>query len=762
MTERYGEEEMRMVNRIRRRFSLCMAAVLFLTAVVFLPPQARAAEPVSLAGAEIRLDGGDRYEYWGSEHKPGVKVFLNGTEVDKSQYTVEYANNRNAGQATVTVRGTGAYTGSAATHFTIDPRRLSLSDLQVDGVTPKEYDGTKAAAPKVSAQVLPGDSVAVSYTRAEYEDPYVGKQKTVTVSGLRFEGTDGKNYALQDAGGVLVSDGGEITPALFRAKKSAEVALGHTLDLDSLVSGTGGGGVTFQFIGEALGCTLSGSTLTAGQTGGQVSLLATAPSRDLNGDGKPEYDGGQEEITLQLVEKQAQPTVDIGVGTKKQEQPAFSLSGAASVTYGQTLTFHTTGGAGSGQVSYRVETRGASGGATIDANGVLTATQAGKVLVYATKAGDDRYQEAKANPVEVTIHQAQLTIRAHNKTASVGDRVPALSSYDYTISGLIGQDTLAKAPALAYGVAPDMSRAGTYPIQISGAVAPAGGNYRPDIAYVSGTLTVSELPLYPITLRAPLNGTLTADLQAAAPGTVVTLTVRPAEGFRLKELTASANGGKVSLGERSQGTYTFSMPDGGVTVSAVFEALAPALPAIPFTDVGEKDWFYEDVAYVYGKGLMNGTGAKSFQPNAPTTRGMIVTILYRLEGSPAGGNWSPFTDVPRDAYYSAPIAWAAWNGVVNGYSPTSFGPEDPITREQMAAILYRYVDYKQGDVSKRGNLTKFVDAGTISGYAREPLSWANGQGLLQGKEGGRLDPGGPATRAEVAAILHRFCETVLP
>lgn len=753
---------MRMVNRMRRLFSLCMAVVLLLTVVVLLPPQARAAEPISLSAAEIRLDGGDHYEYWGSEREPGVKVFLDGAEVDESQYTVEYANNRNVGEATVTVRGTGAYTGSAATHFTIDPRRISLSDLRMEGVTPKEYDGTRAAAPKVSAQVLPGDSVTVSYARAEYEDAYVGKQKTVTVSGLRFEGPDGKNYVLQDAGAVLVGDMGEITPKLFRAKKSAELALGHTLDLDGLVSGAGRGEVTFQFIGETLGATLSGAILTAGQTGGQVSLLATAPSRDLNGDGKPEYDGGQEEITLRLVEKQAQPPVDIGVGTEKQEQPAFSLSGAASVTYGRTLTFRTAGGAGSGKVSFRVETRGASGGATIDENGVLTATQAGKVLVYATKAGDDRYQEAKANPVEVTIHQAQLTIRAHNKTASVGDRIPALSSYDYTISGLVGRDTLAKEPSLLYGVIPDMSRSGTYPIQISGAVAPTGGNYRSDIAYVSGTLTVSELPLYPITLRAPLNGTLTADLQVAAPGTVVTLTVRPAEGFQLKELTASANDGKLSLRERGQGSYTFSMPDGGVTVSAVFEALAPELPPIPFTDVGEKDWFYGDVAYVYGKGLMNGTGAKTFQPNAPTTRGMIVTILYRLEGSPAGGNWSPFTDVPRNAYYSAPIAWAAWNGVVNGYSPTSFGPEDPITREQMAAILYRYVNYKKGDVSQRGDLTKFVDAGAISGYAREPLSWANSQGLLQGKGGGRLDPGGLATRAEVAAILHRFCETVLP
>ena len=162
------------------------------------------------------------------------------------------------------------------------------------------------------------------------------------------------------------------------------------------------------------------------------------------------------------------------------------------------------------------------------------------------------------------------------------------------------------------------------------------------------------------------------------------------------------------------------------------------------------------------KGLMNGTGVKSFQPNAPTTRGMTVTILYRLEGSPAGGNWSPFTDVPRDAYYSAPIAWAAWNGVVNGYSPTSFGPEDPITREQMAAILYRYVDYKQGGRVQAGQPDKICGRRHDLRLRPGALSWANGQGLLQGKEGGRLDPGGPATRAEVAAILHRFCETVLP
>ena len=733
--------------------------LILLSAVVLLPPLVRAAEgAASLSAAEIQFPGGERYEYWGSERTPSVRVVLNGQTLAASDYTVRYENNTDVGEATVTVTGAGAYTGSQTAHFTIYPRVLTLSNLQLEAVVLKEYDGTTQAAPRITANVLGQDKVEVTYTRAEYEDPYVGEGKLVRAYGIGFGGVDGDNYTLEDSSGTLEGSVGQITPQILRAESTQELAQGYTLDLQGLLSGVGEADAVFQITGDSLGCTIQGTVLTAGQASGTVQVVASAASADLNGDGKAEYAGGQVGLSLQIVERQAQPSVNVGVETGKQTQPTLSLSGATSVTYGQTLRFRATGGGGSGQVTYQVEPRGTSGQAVIDSNGLLKATQAGKVLVYAIKAGDGQYKEAKSDPVEVTIHQAQLTIQAHDRTASVGDPVPTLSSSGYTVSGLVPGDTLVKGPVLSYASTPDLSRAGTYSIQISGAAAPEGGNYRSDILYVPGTLTVSERPLYSITLRSPLNGTLTADLQAAAQGTTVTLTAQPAGGFQLKSLTAASGTTALRLQEKGAGIYTFTMPDGAVTVSAVFEEIPPETPTLPFTDVAERDWYYEDVAYAYAKGLMAGTGPATFQPNASTTRGMIVTILYRLEGSPAGASWSPFGDVPWDTYYSAPIAWAAWNGIVTGYSATSFGPEDPITREQMAAILYRYAGFKGSDTSLRGDLTQFTDADKIAAYAKDPLAWANGLGLIQGKGKGILDPGGPATRAEVAAILHRFCE----
>lgn len=181
--------------------------------------------------------------------------------------------------------------------------------------------------------------------------------------------------------------------------------------------------------------------------------------------------------------------------------------------------------------------------------------------------------------------------------------------------------------------------------------------------------------------------------------------------------------------------------------------------AIPFTDVKEGDWFRGAVAYVYGAGLMNGTSGTTFAPQSTTTRAMIVTILYRYEGSPAAGV-SGFRDVPAGQYYTSAVAWAAASGVVNGYSAAQFGPNDPITREQMAAILYRYAQYKGMDVSGRAELSGYADAGRVSAYAREPMAWANQTGLITGVDARTLQPGGSATRAQVATILMRFCENI--
>lgn len=181
----------------------------------------------------------------------------------------------------------------------------------------------------------------------------------------------------------------------------------------------------------------------------------------------------------------------------------------------------------------------------------------------------------------------------------------------------------------------------------------------------------------------------------------------------------------------------------------------------PFTDVSESDWFFNDVKFVYQNGLMNGTSATTFSPEGTTSRGMIVTILWRMAGSPDMEDkiWGyPFADVDATAYYGTAVYWARLNGIAGGYDDATFGPNDPITREQMAAILYRYAQYKGYDVSAKADLNKFTDADEISNYALEALQWANAEGLINGKGDGVLDPKGQATRAEAAAILMRFCE----
>lgn len=183
--------------------------------------------------------------------------------------------------------------------------------------------------------------------------------------------------------------------------------------------------------------------------------------------------------------------------------------------------------------------------------------------------------------------------------------------------------------------------------------------------------------------------------------------------------------------------------------------------SLPFGDVKSGDWFYNDVKYVYEKGMMAGTAADVFAPNATTTRAMIVTILYRLEGSPAVTGTSAFVDVPAGQWYTDAVNWAAANQIVKGTSATTFAPNDSITREQMAAILYRYAQYKGYDVTKKADLSGYSDNGQVSAYAKDALAWANAAKLINGVTNTTLAPQGNATRAQVSAILHRFCDGVV-
>ena len=184
----------------------------------------------------------------------------------------------------------------------------------------------------------------------------------------------------------------------------------------------------------------------------------------------------------------------------------------------------------------------------------------------------------------------------------------------------------------------------------------------------------------------------------------------------------------------------------------------PGTGVNPFTDISEKDWFYGDVMFVYENGLMLGTSKTLFSPHGTAMRGMMATILWRMEGSPIPKGKNRFTDVEAGKWYADAITWTAENGIFAGYGKDKFGPDDPITREQLAAIFYRYADYKGYDLTVKGDLDKFKDADKITDYAKTAMQWAVGSGLVKGKSGNLLDPQGTATRAEIAAMLHRFIE----
>ena len=204
-------------------------------------------------------------------------------------------------------------------------------------------------------------------------------------------------------------------------------------------------------------------------------------------------------------------------------------------------------------------------------------------------------------------------------------------------------------------------------------------------------------------------------------------------------------------------TKTVSPTGGSGTTDSGKKPTTGTDDRLPFDDVRRGDWFYDDVRYVYETGLMNGTANRIFAPSISTTRAMIVTILWRLEGSPVVNFAMRFRDVVENAWYSEAVRWAAANGIVTGYSENAFGPNDNITREQLAAILHRYAKYKGLDVSagEDTNILSFDDAQTISGYAVPSMQWACGAGLMQGSNR-KLLPTAQATRAQVAAMLHRF------
>lgn len=261
-------------------------------------------------------------------------------------------------------------------------------------------------------------------------------------------------------------------------------------------------------------------------------------------------------------------------------------------------------------------------------------------------------------------------------------------------------------------------------------------------------------PSFPVKISNSGDGVAKVDRSYASAGDKVTITVTPGRNASVQRITVTdKDGERLKLTENRDGTYSFTMPSGTANVYVRFSG-----SGLPFADVPSGSWYYDDVAYVYDTGLMTGLTVTAFGPKLSTTRGMIVTILWRMENEPAAKHGCPFADVRRGSYYEQAIAWASENGIVTGFDASTFAPDRTITREQLAAILFRFAAYRGMDaVTLRENLSSFQDQAAISAYAVSALNWAVGEGLMQGT-GDKLEPTGSATRAQVAAMLRRFIQ----
>ena len=407
-------------------------------------------------------------------------------------------------------------------------------------------------------------------------------------------------------------------------------------------------------------------------------------------------------------------------------------------------------GVGSGNKSGSITVSGGSFGESVaqyvadalnyeaNANGIYTYH---KTLDEALATGG----EVKSIQAATTGEDDTLTVTLidRNDTTKIevvsGEEIPLPSRSDYGYNHFVGWKSSVDGKTYQPGDKVDISGNVTFTAQWT-YIPPANPNYRIDIPDFE-------------------NGTVTADPAAAKAGAKVTLTATPDEGYAVGTITVTDRfGDAVKVTENADGTYTFTMPNGQVTVTATFvETEEPV--AEPFIDVAEGDWFYDAVVYAYQNELMDGVGGNRFAPNSETTRAQLVTILYRLEGEPAVSGDLPFTDVEAGIWYTDAILWAAENNIVNGVSDTEFAPGDDLTRQQLVTILYRYAEAKGYDVSASADLSGYPDAGQVQDYAQPAMAWAVAEGIVEGMDG-NLNPAGNASRAQIATILMRFCEDV--
>ena len=354
------------------------------------------------------------------------------------------------------------------------------------------------------------------------------------------------------------------------------------------------------------------------------------------------------------------------------------------------------------------------------------------------------------------IRRAAITITVGNLSAYRGSQLPAASEAGYRVSGLMDGESLVTEPALTYvnedgtEITPDMTKTGTYLIRAVGAS--ASGNYT--LSCADGKLTVSSrpsggstAPAYPVSSPGKTeNGSVSTSPKNASKGDTVTITVEPDDGYELGDLIITdKNGNRVDATDRGGGKFTFVMPEGGVTIRARF---VEKTAAGPFRDVPSSAYYYDAVVWAAKNGITGGIGSGLFGPALGCTRAQFVTFLWRAAGSPAPKTASRFTDVPADAYYADAVAWAVENGITDGTSAATFGPDEICTRAHAVTFLWRAFG------KPAGNRAGFTDVPS-GAYYEQAVAWAAEQGITTGVSNGRFAPGDTCTRAQIVTFLFR-------
>ncbi len=681
--------------------------------------------------------------YTGSEIKPTPAVTDGTVLVNNTDFTYAYESNTYVGTtAEVKVTGKGNYTGTASKTFSITavnqtPAITSTASVTKGGNTVDLKPLVVNAKGIVSFEIS-GDAKGCTLDNgvlASGSDACTVKINVAITA--KDEGGDVANeynaYSQAEAITVTVND--KETQASLNITSATNVTYGQTLTLTS-DGGSGTGTVTYAVTNGTGEATIVGNVLTPTKVGTVTVIATKAEDATYNS-----ISSAPVVITIDKI-KVAIPAVDTTVYTYTGTEQTYQIADNTAYTVvGNKQT-------AANEIGYPI---------TVTLNDTTT------------HAWTDDTIEVKN--YTFIINKATITISAKNKSAYIGDTTPVLGTEDYTVTGLKVGEVLKTLPTIAYEIAPDMTQAGAATIKVSGAEAPDGGNYK-EIVYNDGTLTISRRSsggggggTSSYTIKFETNGGNTVKSQSVSKNKTVTEPTAPTkDGYTFDgwytdaELTISYDfDTKVTKSFKLYAKWTENKTEEKSDETDRTET--PDAEVIPFTDVDTDDWYYETVKTAYEKGLIKGISDTKFGADTNVTRGMFVTVLYRMEGEPAVNKSIPFADVNAEDYYSNAISWAEQNNIVAGISDTMFAPNDNITREQMATILFRYATYKGMDtVNLAENLGQFTDNSEILEYAISALNWAVGSNVMSGKGNEILDPKGFATRAEAAAVLVRMAK----